>query len=112
MSSDTDVKNHLLWSDFEGIFKQKNPGQNIHLTGELHTVKEDIPIFKVLHAENNRNYAKETSEFFVIHTYMGAGDYLYRVYPYRDNLEVSIKTTWLNTRGEINPDKPPKVLRY
>lgn len=112
MNEDNDIKKHALWEDYKEIFQQAEPGENIHLSGEMHTVEEDFPIFKILRSEHTRNYMKETSEFYVIHTYMAAGDYLYRVFPFKDNLEVSIRQTWLTSKGELNPDKPPKVIRY
>ena len=102
MNEDNDIKKHALWEDYKEIFQQAEPGENIHLSGEIHTVEEDFPIFKILRSEHTRNYMKETSEFYVIHAYMAAGDYLYRVFPFRDNLEVSIRQTWLTSKGELN----------
>ncbi len=112
MNESADIKNHPLWEDFRSIFEKPETADNIHLTGEVHTVNEDVPIFKILQAENVRNYMKDTSEFFVVTAYMAAGDYLYRVYPYKDNLEVTIKQMWMTTKGELDEDRPPKTNRY
>ncbi len=112
MNETNDIKGHPLWEDYKSIFDKPETADNIHLSGEVHTTEEDIPIFKILQAENIRNYMKETAEFFVITTYIAAGDYLYRVYPFKDNLEVTIKQTWMTTKGEIDEDRPPKTNRY
>jgi hypothetical protein len=107
-----EITSNPLWSDLEAIFRQPDTGDAIHLTGFVHTVKEDIPIFKILQEELLRNYAEHTAEFYTVTAYVAAGDYLHRVFPYRDNLEVSIKQTWVTRRGELDTRRPPVVWRY
>ena len=57
---------------------------------------------KVLVYENLRDYYKDTGETFHIRVMMTFGDYIYRVIPFKDNLEISLTTSWMFEGGDEN----------
>lgn len=79
----------------------------------LHTEKEDIPVVKVLSVDTVRDYANHVGDHVKLIFQMPLGEYMTRLYPYRTNLEFTIKVlTLFETTGEINPKVPVEVRRY
>ena len=77
----------------------------VYISATLHTKDEDVPIPKVYFRQSIFRYAEETSGFGVITLTIGRGDFLFRIYPYRSNLEITVKTKFLFTSGEEDESK-------
>lgn len=80
-----------------GVDDQRNKW--VHISAIVHTLKEDIPVLKILHDQTKADYANETSGYGNINFLLLLGDYVYRLYPQRDNLEITIKTRYLYGDG-------------
>lgn len=101
-----------LWEDILSVIGVTDRAVRIHLGAVIHTEKEDFPAVKVTLREMNRDYRKMTGEFYHLQFLLGAGDYFYRLLPFRENLEVSVKTTYMFENGHEDPDNPPFIIRY
>ena len=101
-----------LWDDILSVTGTTDRSRILRLFITIHTEKEDFQPMKVLVYENLRDYYKDTGETFHIRVMMTFGDYIYRVIPFKDNLEISLTTSWMFEGGDENEDLPPKEVRY
>jgi len=60
----------------------------------VHTVDEDIPVTELISVEVSRDYANNVCDYIVTTFTMGLGQYIKRVHPFLDNLEMSIITKY------------------
>lgn len=112
MKSNGIVNTTPLWEDILSVVGSSDKKRNLHVSAIFHTEKEDFPVMKVLLVENKRDYYKSTGEYGAISVYMSMGDYIYRLIPFRDHLEISLKTTCMDDSGKSHKDNPPTVVRY
>lgn len=100
------IEQTTLIADIESVIGSKdNNSEWLYITGIVHTETEDIPMGKVFNHQGIKKYAKETSGFGIVSFMMGRGDFFYRLFPFRENLEVSLTTKVLNKGGEEIPSK-------
>lgn len=89
--SNTILEQSVIWPDIESILNsEKKPIKKLY-RGLIHTEKEDIPIVKISTIDVIRDYIDKVGEQINIEFLMPLGDYIYKLYPYRNNLEVSLK---------------------
>lgn len=69
------------------------------LSGVLHTVEHDYKIFKILSQHIVRDYNETMMDDVQVKIMVPLGDYIYLVYPNKDNLEMTIRKTPLNSMG-------------
>ena len=112
MKSNGIVDQTPLWEDILSVIRVKDRKRSIHISAMFHTEKEDFPVMKILLKENNRDYYKSTGEYSYLTVYMAQGDYLYRLVPFRENIEITVKTTTFLESGTEDPETPPVELRY
>ena len=62
---------------------------------------------QVLELDNVRNFRSSTAAVAMLKVIMAAGTYAYRIYPYKDNIEVSISKGSMQEIGLINSDNIP-----
>ena len=80
---------------------------------KLHTVKDDIDTDKILTIDIYRGYDTQICDKGMISFLLPFGTYVKKLYPYRTNLEVTIKEYELEEQGdERRKDKKPKLVRY
>lgn len=102
-----------LWLDIKRILHGKTNRVRYEYQGTLHTVKEDIQITKILTIDNVRNYVKNIGDEIFIQIMMPMGDYIKRIYPHRQNLEMTLKRTALFEAGqEKNTNDYIDIERY
>lgn len=65
----------------------------------LHTVKDDIKISRLQLMERTRDYYNKVGDSVVVNFMMPLGDYINSLYPYRTNLEFTIKKTIMDASG-------------
>ncbi len=75
----------------------------VYVTGILHNELEDVPIPKILLFQEVAKYVEDTSGYGLVTFIMGQGDYTYRLYPFRDNLEFTIRRKKLLEGGVEDP---------
>lgn len=84
-----------------------------HYQAQIHTEAENFPVFKVMSMDVEADYANNVYDRFTIVVRLFLGDYVKRLYPYRTNLEISVKRTVLNEVGDDDdPKYKQKVTRY
>ena len=82
----------LIDNDIQDIIRTENPyKQNRQFSLILHTPYKDIDIKFLKLMETLRNYSKYIGDVIITTFNMLGGDFVYDVYPYRDNLELTIE---------------------
>ena len=88
-----------MWADVKDILEKSGTKTVYDYKGILHTEKEDIPVWDMNSIEMLRDYLNDIGEAVRVLFKVGLGDYVKRIYPYRHNLEFSIKRTPLKEAG-------------
>lgn len=102
-----------LWVDVRKIFNSGPNPVRYEYQATLHTEKEDFKLFKVVTVDMVRDYVNNIGDHVNIAFIMPLGDYIKRLYPYRDNLELTLHRQELNEAGQIvAKNKPTESERY
>lgn len=102
-----------LWLEVKAIVNSGKKPVKYSYKGMLHTEKEDIPILKVINIDIHRDYVNNVGDRIHIEFQMALGDYVSRLYPYRANLEFSIKKILLHeTGGARDVEENIKIEKY
>lgn len=102
-----------LWLDIKRILYGKTNRVRFEYKGIIHTAKEDFDITKILTIDIVRNYVKNIGDEIFLQIMMPLGDYVKRLYPHRQNLEITLKRTSLFEAGqEKNTNDLIDVERY
>ena len=108
-----DFERSSMWSDVEDVIHSTSPQPIYDYKALIHTVKEDIEVWDLFSIETVRDYASKIADSPKILFKMGLGDYVNRLFPYRENLEVTIRKIPLKGNGEERSEKRPvAVTRY
>lgn len=78
----------------------------------IHTAQNDFPIMKLVEFEEHNDYVASTAGSIHISFMMGLGDYVYKLYPFRDMLEVTIKKILQKDTGQTEDEDDSPTLRY
>jgi len=83
------------------------------LSAILHTTTQDYPIFKILSEDFVRDYLLMMMDTVQIKVMIPMGDYAYLIYPNKDNLELTVTKTYLQSIGDSeDADKQIEQVRY
>lgn len=93
MSRKTSIEETSVWQEIMDIVKKSKLKGMRRYSAILHTEKEDFPVWQILLLERVRDYTNKTSEVINLRIRMGLGDYIARLYPYRNNLEVTLRSS-------------------
>lgn len=97
-----------IWADVRRILQNKSKPVKYEVRAMLHTVKEDIPVYKIMAIDDECDYVNRISSHIKIEFTMPYGDYVQRLYPYRDNLELTLK--WIKqNETENSTDSKSKI---
>lgn len=78
----------------------------------IHTSANDFPVMKLVEFEEHNDYSIGTSGSIHISFLLGLGDYTYKLYPFRNMLEVTIKKIFQKTNGETDDEDDSPTIRY
>lgn len=93
------IKDTILWLDVKDIiYSARKPIKNEYRL-MVHTEQEDIPVLKLITLDEVRDYVNNIGDVVHVKFMMGLGEYMVRVYPFRTNLEVTIKRITLTEEG-------------
>lgn len=107
------IEKSAIWADVRDIFSSGQKGIKHELRGMLHTEKEDISVLKIMATDLIRNYHSSIADHLVVEFKMPLGEYAVRLYPFRTNLEFSIKTIVLQeTAGAQASNGKISLQRY
>jgi hypothetical protein len=90
------MENTPIWPDIQDVMKAKGKPTRFEYRGMLHTEKEDLVIFKISSIDLLRDYINNVGDIVKIDFKMALGEYMIRLYPYRANLEFTIKRILLS----------------
>lgn len=107
IKSDYQLERSPLWLDIKKIIYTDQKPVRFELRGMLHTEKEDIPIMKIISIDTVRDYVMNIGDHIHIEFKMPLGEYAIRLYPYRNNLEFTIKSITLEAVQSIKDKKYP-----
>ena len=80
-----------LWADIRDVMYSKAKPTRFEYRGMLHTEKEDLPVLKIESIDFIRDYVNNIGDVVHMTFRMPLGEYILRLYPYRTNLEFTIK---------------------
>lgn len=102
-----------IWRDVKYVIESGSKPVKHEIRGMLHTVKEDIPILKIVTYDTVRDYINHIGDHIHIEFQFALGDYVTRLYPYRNHLELTIKQITLQeTSGIKDPNETIQLFRY
>ena len=107
-----EIENSALWLDIEPILKHKEAVVAYDCYGMVHTEFEDMAVTKVIAVDTVRDYQKSIGDYIHVECTIGLGDYLTKVYPYKHNLEFSLKVIPLNASSTKDPSTDSAIYRY
>lgn len=106
---DKTIESTPLWLDIKSVIDSGKKPVKYEYRGMLHNVKEDVSIYKITSIDIIRDYAGNISDHIQIEFKMLLGDYMKRLYPYKANLEFSVKRIELK---EVSSDREDNSLIY
>ncbi len=102
-----------IWSEVQDIIYGDTKRSVFDYKGTLHTEKEDLPLWDLNEIEIVRDYVHDIGETARLFFKVGMGDYVKRIYPYRQNLEFTLQRMPMVQGGSVkDEDLPTTVLRY
>lgn len=101
-----------LWLDVQSVFKAVDRRSNTDRTIRIHTKDGDFDVWKIIEIQEKNDYVSDYGGSVIVRFYIGLGDYVYKLYPYRDTLEASVKTVILRDDRSIDEDTEVPTYRY
>lgn len=80
-----------LWLDVKTTILSGSKPVKFDTRIQLHTPSNDVNILRVTEIEESADYVKDFCQTMHIRFMIGLGDYVYKLYPYRNLIEVSVK---------------------
>lgn len=98
-----------VWADVQTILDSGQKSVHYEYRGMLHTEKEDIAVMRISSIVLYRDFFNMLGDRLVVSFTMLFGDYVTRLYPFRNNLEFTIKDIEL---GETSSSKKENSTIY
>lgn len=81
----------VIWKDIEKILNDKKNNYPVGGWGmEIHTVEKSFPTLRVMNIDIDKDFIDSYTETVLVSTMLDRGTYLTSLYPYLDNLEVTL----------------------
>lgn len=112
IESKGNIESTPLWLDIQDTIASGPKQTKMDVRGEVHTTEDDFVVMKVLEIEEECDYLKQMGPVMFVTFHLGMGDYAFKLYPYRQNLEFSIKYIPLDERAVEDYQDPPEAIRY
>ena len=108
-----ELESSPIWMDVNNIINTGAKPVKFEYRGQVHTEKQDFTVFKILSVDIVRDYGNNIGEHVQVKFKMPMGDYLAKLYPFRANLEMSLKRIQLTEGGDKRqPDAKILLRRY
>lgn len=91
MSEYYDFTQLPIFKDIQQIIKKTKPPTTFQYSGFIHTVKKDIPVYKIISIDTIRNYKNNISDEIHLLILISNKDYYRDIYPYGSNLEFTFE---------------------
>lgn len=108
-----EIEQTAMWADVKKIFNEGSKPVKFEWSATLHTVDDDVDVTKVVTIDSVRDYVSKITHRTHVEMIMPLGDYVKRLYPYRDNMELTLRRIRLTEAGDsIYPGAQPEEERY
>lgn len=102
-----------IWTEVKSIVAKAGKRDVYEYKVTIHTTAEDFGVWDMNTIERTRDYLTKVAESGKIIFRMGLGDYSRKLYPYRNNLELTIKKTPVgDVSGGGTKSTKSSVTRY
>lgn len=107
------IQNSPIWLDIKSVLESSSNPIKFDFKGMLHTVDSDMPVLKIMSLDIIRDYMNNIGDVVNIEFKLPLGEYLTKLYPYRKNLEFSIKKLRLEeTDNNVVSDEVILIEKY
>lgn len=107
------LEDTTLWAEVQTIVEKSKRMPGFEFRGIVHTVKEDYSVQDFASIEVVRDYLNNIGDVKTVRFIIGLGDYVNRLYPYRANLEFSIRKIPLLPEGrDLDRSAIVETTRY
>lgn len=102
-----------IWADVKKVLESGPKATNFKYAAAIHTPDADYNVLKVLSIHQSRDYGGNIGDVIHMTFKIPVGDYLYILYPYRSNFEVTVKETLLGETVDKDVSGHPIIVtRY
>lgn len=105
-------ENTALWLDVKQIIESKDNITNQVKRLRIHTKETDFDVWKIIEIQENHDYVADTAGSLIVRFLIGLGDYTYKLYPFRDMLEATLKTEPMNQQTGFDTESSSPTVRY
>ena len=106
------IEKSPLWTPIQDILDNGNVKLYNYIFATIHTEKMDILIPKLRSIDVRREYQSAIGDEMYLKGIVGFGDYVKDIYPYRNNLEISLRYMPVNMGGEYKGIDDIPSTRY
>lgn len=110
--SKTSIEQTPLWADIKDVMHANGKPTRFEYRAMLHTEKEDLPVLKIDNMDLVRDYVNSIGDLVRVEFKMALGEYMVRLYPYRTNLEFTIKRILLTDDSKTLDNAKIQTVRY
>lgn len=101
-----------LWLDVKDIIESRDKITNQVKKMRIHTKESDFDVWKIIEIQENHDYVADTAGSLIVRFLIGLGDYVYKLYPFRDTLEASLKTLPMTSQTGFDDEADSPTIRY
>lgn len=113
MATSYELQSSPIWLDVKQILGDGKKPVKFEYRGMIHTEKEDFAVMKIMALDTVRDYANNIGEHLQVKFKIPLGDYMTCLYPFRTNLEFSIKKITLQEQADKKePETKITIERY
>lgn len=101
-----------IWQDIKTTILSGPKSVNFDYALQIHTSKGDFTALKIIEIQQNNDYVSDTFGSIHIQFMVSTDDYVFKLYPFRDFLEVTIKKIPQKQDNAVDDEAPVDTIRY
>jgi hypothetical protein len=102
-----------IWKDVSAILGNGTGKTSFEYRVIISTEVDDINVHKLVSLDIERDYVNNIADRTIIQMQVPLGDYVKRVFPFRNNLEVTVKRIQLEDESaSVRPDEKIRIEKY
>lgn len=108
-----DIEKSPIWKDVKAVIHSGPTKTSFEYRVLIHTEQEDINVMKLISFDIERDYVNNIADRTIVQLHLPLGDYVKRIFPFRFNMEVTIKRIQLeDDKVAENLKEKPYIERY
>ena len=112
MNTNVNFRQTPVWQGVEATILSGPKNSRSDLNIIIHTKDSDFNVIKVTEVQEFNDYTADVYGSLNLSFYLSLADYVYKLYPYRDFLEVSVKRTPRTEDNAVNSEDEVTSIRY